>query len=152
MANTVDAELSTESEPDRDNDATDNVLSFDRGRSGTPPDYDGNGVDDDELLERATRQVNESKSTSNVPSLTSVQQLFHQLIRDSGSKMLRDKVVDAIVVAFNTELGGKRALISTWTYIEKDVAAEIAQAARARLDDEFPPLTAEQKAVLRTDL
>jgi hypothetical protein len=149
MGDAVDAE----SEPDRGNTAADNVIRFDRGRGDhTPSDHDGYGVDDDELLGRAVRQINEWKSLPNPPSLTSVQQFFHELIGANGSKMLRDKVVDAIIAAFNTELGGKRALTSTWSHIEKDVAADRAQAARARLGDACPPLTAEQKAVLRTDL
>ena len=111
-----------------------------------PPDQD-RYVDDDELLERAVRQIDAWK-----PSLTSVQQVFYELIRDGGSKMLRDKVVDALIVAFETKLGGKRALISTWVHIEEEVAAKRAQAARESLDEEFAAPTAEQKANLREDL
>jgi hypothetical protein len=145
--------VNAESEPDGGNTVTDNVVRFDRGPGDrTPSDRDGYGVDDDELLARAASQINEWKSLPNPPSLTSVQQFFHELICANGSKMLRDKVVDAIIVAFNTELGGKRALTSTWSYIEKDVATDRAQTVRARLGDACPPLTAEQKAVLRTDL
>ena len=153
MADTVDAELSKESEPDGDNNAINNVLPFVRPRSDrTAPEYDGNSVDDDELLQRAVSQIEAWKSGPNPPSLTSVQQLFHELICDGGSRMLRDKVVDDIIAAFSTELGGKRALAGTWIQIAKDVAAEHAQAAREGLDDECPPLTAEQKAVLRDAL
>jgi hypothetical protein len=116
-----------------------------------PPDHD-KYVDDDALLERAGRQINEWKSLPDPPSLTSVQHFFHELIRDGGSKMLRDRVIGAIMVVFNTELGGRRALTSTWTQIEKDVAPGRAQAARERPDDELPAPTAEQKEVLRADL
>jgi hypothetical protein len=128
------------------------VVRFDRGSTDAPSDHDGFGVDDDELLERAVKQIDEWKSLPNPPSLTSVQRFFYELICADGSKMLRDKVVDAIIVRFKTTLGGRRALTSTWTHIEKEVAADRAQAARARLDDESPPLTAEQKAVLQADL
>jgi hypothetical protein len=153
MADNVDAELSRESQPDGNNNAINNVLPFVRPCSDRAAlEHDGNGVDDDELLQRALSQIKAWKSGPNPPSLTSVQQLFHKLICDCGSRMLRDKVVDAIIAAFNTELGGKRALGGTWTQIEKDVATERAQAAREGLDDECPPLTAEQKAVLRDDL
>jgi hypothetical protein len=151
MADTDNAELSRESQPDGNNNAIDNVVPFVQPRSDRAiPKYDGNGVDDDELLQRAVRQINDWKSAHNQPSLTSVQKLFHELICDGGSKMLRDKVVDAIIDAFGTELGGKRALIGTWSQIEKDVVAERAQAAREGL--ECPPLTAAQKAVLREAL
>jgi hypothetical protein len=131
MADTGNPELSRESEPDGNNTATDNVLPFVRPRSHrAAPEYDGNNVDDDELLQRAVSQIKAWKSAPNLPSLTSVQQLFHELICDGGSRMLRDKVVDDIIAAFNTELGGKRALVGTWSQIAKDVAAERAQAAR----------------------
>jgi hypothetical protein len=116
-----------------------------------PPDHNGY-VDDDELLERAVRQINEWKNLPAPPSLTSVQQFFYELICDGGSKMLRDKVTDAIIAAFKTKLGGKRALISTWSHIEMNVAAERAQAARERPDEQFSAPTAEQKAILRADL
>jgi hypothetical protein len=143
MDDTVDAE----SERDRNNTATDNVICFERfRRDRTSSAHDGYGVDDDELLGRAASQINEWKSLPNLPSLTSVQQFFYELICADGSKMLCDKVIDAIIVAFNTKLGGKRALKSTWTHIEKEVTAERARAARARLDDACPPLTVEQKA------
>ena len=110
MADTVDAELSKESEPDGDNNAINNVLPFVRPRSDrTAPEYDGNSVDDDELLQRAVSQIKAWKSGPNPPSLTSVQLLFLELICDRGSTMLRDKVVDDIIAAFGAELGGKRA-------------------------------------------
>jgi hypothetical protein len=115
------------------------------------PDQD-RYIDDDALLERAVRQIDAWKTLSDPPSPTSVQQVFYELIRDGGSKMLRDKVSDAIIVAFETKLGGKRTLISTWVDIEKEVAAERAQAARESLGEEFAAPTAEQKANLREDL
>ena len=151
MADNVDAELSRESQPDG-NKGTNNVVPFRPSSDRAALEHDGNGVDDDELLQRAVSQINAWKSIPNLPSLMSVQQLFHELICDGGSKMLRDKVVDAIIAAFKTQFGGKGALASTWTQIEKNVAAEHAQAAREGLDEERPPLTAEQKAVLRDDL
>jgi hypothetical protein len=151
MADNVDAELSRESQPDG-NKGTNNVVPFRPSSDRAALEHDGNDVDDDELLQRAVSQINEWKSIPNLASLTSVQQLFHELIRDGGSRMLRDKVVDDIIAAFDTKFGGKRALGGTWTQIAKDVAAEHAQAAREGLDDECPPLTAEQKAEFRDDL
>src|SRR5437868_1509562 len=140
MTDTVDAELRRESQPVSNNNAITNVLPSARPRSDrVPPEYDGNSVDDDELLQRAVSQINAWKSGPSPPSLTSVQQLFHELICDGGSRMLRDKVIGDIIVAFRTELGGKRALGGTWTQIAKDVAAKHAQAAREGLDDECPP-------------
>ena len=67
--------------------------------------------------------------------------------------MLRDKVVDAVVKAFGTELGGKRALTSTWTQIAKEHSAQRAQAARELGGNtEEQPLTAEEKAAMRAAL
>jgi hypothetical protein len=111
------------------------------------------GVDDDELLKRALDTINEWKAAPNLPSLTLVQTLFHELICDGGSNMLRDKVVDAVMDAFGKELGGKRGLASTWTQIAKEVVIERAQAARERgADSKAPPLTVEQKAGMRDAL
>src|SRR5215472_9154120 len=109
MADNVDAELSRESQPDG-NKGTNNVVPFRPSSDRAALEHDGNGVDDDELLQRAVSQINEWKSIPNLASLTSVQQLFHELIRDGGSRMLRDKVVDDIIAAFDTKFGGKRAL------------------------------------------
>ena len=65
------------------------------------------GFDDDELLRRAAEKIRDWKAAADPPSLSQVQTLFHELICDGGSNMLRDKVVDAVVDAFGTELGSK---------------------------------------------
>jgi hypothetical protein len=83
-------------------------------------------VDDDELLKRATDTIDEWK-TANSPSLTQVQTLFHELICAGGSAMLRDKVVDSIISAFDCDLGTKPALKGTWTMIAKNVATKCAR-------------------------
>ena len=49
--------------------------------------------------------------------------------------MARDKIVAAIIAAFGEELGGKRALGSTWNQLAKQFAAECAQAARDKRAD-----------------
>ena len=49
--------------------------------------------------------------------------------------MARDKIVAAIIAAFGVELGGKRALGSTWNQLAKQFAAECAQAAREKRAD-----------------
>ena len=59
---------------------------------------DCNGVDDDELLQRAAGKIDEWKGAADLPSLTQVQTLFDELIRDGASNMLRDKVVDTVVM------------------------------------------------------
>ena len=56
--------------------------------------------------------------------------LFHKSICAGASAMARDKIIEAIIAAFGTELGGKRAMIGTWVQIAKDYAAECAQDAR----------------------
>ena len=52
--------------------------------------------------------------------------------------------MDAIITAFSTELGGKRALIGTWGKLAKDFAAECAQDARENTT--HPELTPAEKA------
>ena len=135
-------------------DQGDNVLPFRRGSDvHARPANDGSGIDDDDLLRHATIRINEWKAATNSPSLTQVQTLFHGLIYDGGSNMLRDKVVDAVLDAFGKELGGKRALTSTWSQIAKDVATERVQAAREnRTNTNYSPLTAEEKAATRDAL
>ena len=131
MVNSDDADVSKALVSDRDNTAMDNVLPFVGGSSDhAPPTNDAGGFDDDELLQRATDKISDWKATPDPPSLTQVQTLFHELIGDGASNMLRDKVVDALVKAFGTELGSKRGLTSTWNYIAKQDAAQRAQAAR----------------------
>jgi hypothetical protein len=132
----------------------DNVLPFVLRRSNQAGRANDDGdVDDDELLKRTLDTINEWKAAPNLPSLTLVQTLFHELICDGGSNMLRDKVVDAVIDAFGKELGGKRALASTWTQIAKEVVTERAQAAReSGVDSKHPPLTVEQKEGMRDAL
>ena len=154
MADIDDADVSKPHGSDRNNNAMDNVLPFVRGRSNhTPSVNDGGGIDDDELLQGAAGKIGDWKAGPDIPSMSQVQTLFHELICDGGSNMLRDKVVDAVVNAFGKELGGKRALASTWTQIAKEVAMERAQAAREQgTGSEQPPPTAEQKAAMRDAL
>src|SRR3974377_559501 len=122
MADINDAHISAALGSDRKN----NVLAFVRGHSNHAPSAnDGGGFDDDELLQRAARRIGDWRGARR-PRLLQVQTLFHELISGGGSKMLRDKVVDAVVNAFGKELGGKRALASTWTQIAKEVARELA--------------------------
>ncbi len=67
--------------------------------------------------------------------------------------MARDKIMAAIVAAFGEELGGKRALGSTWNQLAKQFAAECAQAARdKRADTTHAPLTPAEKAKQREAL
>src|SRR6516164_5228663 len=102
-------------------------------------------VDDDELIRRAGEKITQWKAVG-TPSLTNVQELFHESICAGASHMARDKIVEAIVAAFGTELGGKRAMVSTWAKIAKDFAAEISEEARNSVT--HPELTPEQKAAL----
>jgi hypothetical protein len=104
-------------------------------------------VDDDELLKRAVDRINEWKA-ANSQSLTQVQTLFHELICAGGTAMLRDKVVAAIISAFDCELSGKAALKCTWTMIAQIVKG----AGEKGADVEHPPLTAEQKEEMRLAL
>jgi hypothetical protein len=152
VANTDAADVSKAPVSDRNNTAMDNVLPSVRGSSDIAPAAN-DGFDDDELLQRAAERIRDWKAAADPPSLSQVQTLFHELICDSGSTMLRDKVVNAIVKAFCTELGGKRGLTSTWTQIAKEDAVQRAQGARelgARIEQQ--PLTAEQKAAMRDAL
>ena len=67
--------------------------------------------------------------------------------------MARDKIVAAIIAAFGEELGGKRALGSTWNQLAKQFAAECAQAARdKRADNTQAALTPAEKKALRDAL
>jgi hypothetical protein len=126
----------------------DNVVPF-----RAPPSKCGESRDDDELLQRATDMIAKWQATAGMPSMTQVQQLFHELICDGGSAMLRDRVVAAVIAAFDDEMGGKRALASTWREIAKQVATERTLTAReAGIQAENKPLTAEEKIALRDDL
>ena len=67
--------------------------------------------------------------------------------------MARDKIVSAIIAAFGDQLGGKRALSSTWGELARQCAAERAQSARdKRADTTQAPLTPAEKAKLREAL
>src|SRR4030095_14739032 len=67
--------------------------------------------------------------------------------------MARDKIVAAIIAAFGSEFGGKRALGSTWNQIAKQYEADCAQAAREKRDDTAQQaLTPTEKKALRDDL
>ena len=151
MANTDAADVG-KLVSDRNNTAMDNELPAVQGSSDIAPAA-SDGFDDDELFRRATEKIRDWKAAADPTSLSQVQTLFHELICDGGSTMLRDKVMDAVVKAFGTELGGKRGLMSTWTQIAKEDAAQRAQAARelgAQIEQQ--PLTAEQKAAMRDAL
>jgi hypothetical protein len=106
--------------------------------------------DDDELVKHANAKIAEWKANGGTPSLTAAQELFFEAICAGASSMVRDKIVEAIIAAFGTELGGKRAMISTWGKLAKDFAAECAQDARENTTK--PELTPEQKAALRETL
>ena len=109
----------------------DNVVPFRRERNSraASPRYD-ESRDDDELLQHATNTIAKWNASSDPPSLTEVQNLFHELICNGGSAMLRDRVVAAIVSTFGDGFGGKPALKKTWGDIAKQVATERSQAAR----------------------
>jgi hypothetical protein len=132
----------------------DNVIPFERAQSfrNTHPSY-SDSHDDDELLKRANDKIAEWQANSNLPSLTQVQELFFESICAGASAMARDKIVAAIIAAFGVELGGKRALGSTWNLLGKQFAAECAQAARNNgANTAQEALTPTEKKALRDDL
>jgi hypothetical protein len=131
----------------------DNVVPFRRDRKFRARSSSlSESRDDDELLARANGMVTKWR-VEKAPSMTEVQNFFHELICDGGSAMLKDKVVAAIIIAFGDAFGGKRALAKTWNDIAKQVSAERMKAARERdIDDDEKPLTADEKAVLRGEL
>jgi hypothetical protein len=122
----------------------DNVIPFKRART-----TDSGAVDDDALICNANEKI-AAWMAAGTPSLTEVQELFHESICAGASAMARDKTVDAIIAAFGTELGGKRALLSTWGQLAKDYAAECAQDARDNTTQ--LELTPEEKAAWRENL
>ena len=73
-------------------------------------------IDDDELIRGAGEKIAQWKAVG-TPSFTEVQELFHESICAGASHMARDKIVEAIMASFGTELGGKRAMVSTWAKI-----------------------------------
>ena len=76
---------------------------------------------------RANEKIAKWQAASVIPSSDEVQELFHESICAGASPMARDKIVAAIIAAFGAELGGKRALGSTWDQIVKQFAAECAR-------------------------
>ena len=82
-----------------------------------------------------------------------MQELFHKSICAGASAMARDKIVAAITAAFDAELGGRRALVSTWNQLAKQFATECAQAAREKRGGTTQSaLTPAEKAKLREAL
>ena len=90
---------------------------------GDAPENDGGERDDDELVRSANDKIAKWQAASGIPSLTQVQELFHESICAGASPMARDKIVAAIMAAFDAQLGGKRALGSTWNSNRKAVRA-----------------------------
>jgi hypothetical protein len=127
-------------------DDEDNVISFEQFKAAL---NDDEALDDDELLRRARTKITDWQAAG-TPSLDVVQELFRDSVRANASPMCRDKVVEAIISAFGTELGSKRALISTWTQIIKDYAEARADAARENITE--PELTPAEKAARRESL
>jgi hypothetical protein len=126
--------------------APDNIISFEQARAALKGDE---ALDDDEIISRARAKITEWQA-SGTPTLDAVQDLFRESIRASASPMARDKIIEAIIAAYDTELGGKRAMISTWNQITKDYAAACAEAARENTTEQ--ELTPAQKAARREAL
>ena len=117
------------------------------------PENDGHERDDDELVQSANETIAQWQAAAGSPSLTQVQELFHCSICAGASPMARDKIVAAIIAAFGKELGGWRALVSTWSRLAKQFAAECAQAAREKRGGTTQAaLTPAEKAKLREEL
>ena len=91
----------------------DNVIPF-------PTNDNSGGVDDDELVRDANSAIAQWKAAG-TPSLTEVQELLHECICAGASPMARDRIVAAIIAAFDTEVGSKRALNGTWSKLAKDL-------------------------------
>ena len=87
-----------------------NVIPFKRVDVANSRGTDGGERDDDELLRNAKDTIAKWQAASGIPSLTQVQELFYEFICAGASAMARDKIVAAIMSAFGSELGGKRAL------------------------------------------
>ena len=144
-----------EDNPDAPNvPKADNVIPFERAQrfKKAHPSY-SSSHDDDELLKRANDKIAEWQANSNLPSLTQVQELFFESICAGASAMARDKIVSAIIAAFGDQLGGKRALASTWGELARQCAAERAQSARDKPANEtHAPLTPAEKQAQRDAL
>jgi hypothetical protein len=122
------------------------------GPVSNAPEGVGGERDDDELVRNANDKIAKWQATTSAPSLTQVQELFHESICAGASPMARDTIVAAVTVAFGTQLGGKRALTATWNQIKKQFEAERAQAARERRASTKQALTPAEKAELREEL
>jgi hypothetical protein len=81
----------------------DNVIPFERGQRfrTAHPSYSGSH-DDDELLKGANDKIAEWQATSNLPSLTQVQELFYG-VNLLALALARDKIVSAIIAAFGDQ-------------------------------------------------
>src|SRR5262245_57641543 len=144
--------MPNEDEPDATSGPrADNVLPFKRVFDA--PKSNGRERDDDELVLIANEKIDVWKTTSGIPSLTQVQDLFYKLICAGASPMARDNIVAAIMAAFGDQRGGKGALGSTWNKIARQFEAECAQAAREKRDDcAQATLTPAEKKALRDAL
>jgi hypothetical protein len=124
----------------------DNVIPF-RART----EDSGGALDDDELIQGANERITQWKAAGMLPSFTEVQkELFHKSICAGASAMARDKIIEALIAAFGSELGSKRGMVGTWVQIAKDYATECAQDARENTT--LPELTPAEKAAAREAL
>ena len=132
----------------------DNVIPFERAlRFRTAQSSYSGSHDDDELVKGAKDKIAEWLASSNLPTLTQVQELFYESICAGASAMARDKIVSAINTAFGDQLGGKRALTSTWGELARQCAAERAQSARENSASKTQaPLTLAEKKAQRDTL
>ena len=129
-------------------DGADNIISMEQFRAAQTRD---GALDDDELIHHARNKIAEWKNAGTLPSFMAVQdELFHKSICAGASAMARDKIIEALISAFGSELGSKRGMIGTWVQIAKDYAAECARDARENTIQ--PELTPAQKAALREAL
>jgi hypothetical protein len=145
--------MAIDDDPDAVNGlGAENVIPFKRVDVANSRGSDRRAQDDDKLVQNAKDMIAKWAATG-IPSLTQVQELFYESICAGASAMARDKIVAAILAAFGLELGGKRALGSTWTQLTKQFAAECAQAARdKRADTTQAALPPAEKAKLREAL
>ena len=147
---TVDKPDTTVDKPNTaDTNNIDNVISFAFAKELLAAPKNGDALDDDVLIQGVKEKITQWKNAG-TPTFTQVQELFHDSICAGASAMARDKIIAAIITAFGTELGGKRAMVGTWVQIAKDYAADCAQDARENIAQ--PELTPEQKAALRESL
>jgi hypothetical protein len=135
--------MTDDNETTNDTETSDNVILFEQARADLKGDE---ALNDDEIISRARAKITEWQAAG-TPTLDAVQDLFRESIRASASPMARDKIIEVIIAAYDTELGGKRAMISTWSQITKDYAEARAEAARENTTE--PELTPAQKAALR---